>query len=339
MYTCVLVLLAACSSDSGDVLAGEIVPAGSLLAVGDTGEPWGHMPWLFEGQLAVGRAMQREHAAAPVDAVLLLGDNFYPNGLLAEELVPRILENLARPYCAFVSPSAELAEQLGEDCPPRPPASRVPELFAVVGNHDVRSPGSLDLERHAIPRFILNWEMPLDEGPAVRELPGGISLIFLVSESPWDAAEVAKLAAVLSAAKGPWKLIVGHRPPIAGHPGLSQMISRASEVSGETVHAYLAGHVHALGAIVGRDHAPALTVIAGSGSHAELQEAREYEIIEADVLVEALGFVRVDSLMVEGERRLRVSLFKARPSPALAFLGSTPVRRYEIDLEGNVEQR
>ncbi|MFM7786579.1 MAG: hypothetical protein ACKPE6_18360, partial [Gammaproteobacteria bacterium] len=74
------------------------LPAGGLIDRSRT------LPFFFDGQIAVGAAMQRAHRANPVDAVVLLGDNFYPDGLLADELVPRIIENVARPYCDFVDP-------------------------------------------------------------------------------------------------------------------------------------------------------------------------------------------------------------------------------------------
>jgi hypothetical protein len=308
----------------------------SLLAVGDTGERWGALPRFFEGQLAVGEAMQREHAETPVDAFLLLGDNFYPDGLFAHELLPRIVENVARPYCAFIDPSPELATLLGGACSEakRPP----PQLFAIVGNHDLLSPDSLDLQRREVPRFVRNWDMPEEDGPVLRELPGGLSLILLVSEWPWSDERATELATALRSARGPWRVIVGHRPPIAGHPQLSTMVARASRESGRVVHAYLAGHIHGLAAIRGTESAPALTVIAGSGSHANFQEEPEYRIEDADVMIEALGFVRVDVIAGPSRPRLRIRLLKARPSAVLAFLGTTVVAGYEIGLDGSVER-
>jgi hypothetical protein len=322
-----------CPGESAPSSRAGAEASGSLLAVGDTGRRWRALPWLFEGQLAVGVAMQREHATAPVDAVILLGDNFYPDGLLPGELVPRILENVARPYCALVAPSAELAEQLSDGCgePGAPP------IFAVVGNHDLRSPSSIPLQKSEVPRFILNWEVPDEGGPTVRELPGGISLIFLVSESPWGDAQVEALAAALDRAQGPFRVVVGHRPPIAGHPGLSQMVARASKLSQRVIHAYLAGHVHGLGAIPGQGDEPALTVIAGSGSRADLQESPEYRVTGADRLLEILGFARLDSYPEGPDAHLEITLFEARRSASLAFLGHSVVARYSVSLTGQAQ--
>lgn len=334
-----IALAAACSPDGSDFEnsdASAATPIASILAVGDTGMPWGMAPLLFEGQLAVGVAMQRAHRALPADAFILLGDNFYPNGLLSDELLPRVAENVAKPYCAFVDPSPELAEFLDEPCPNVEQAR--PQIFAVIGNHDLTSPGSLELQRNEIPRLIRNWEMPAAEGPAVRELPGGLSLIFLNSDYPWGATKTRQLTAALQHSAGPWRVVVGHRPPITGHPQLSRMVATAAEQSGKIVHAYLAGHVHVLGAIRGTGPAPALTLIAGSGAHAERQDTTEYRIEDADLIVEELGFLRLDVMRETARDSLRITLFQTPPSAALAFLGNTTIARYEIDLDGSVRR-
>jgi hypothetical protein len=278
--------------------------------------------------------MQREHARSPVDALVLLGDNFYPTGLLADELLPRIIDNLARPYCAFIDASDVLAEGLDPECfnvaEPRP------HLFAVIGNHDLDSPDSERLQRHEISRFVRNWDLPGGEGSRIRELGGGLSLIFLRSGFPWGPTEVEQLSADLSLAKGPWRVIVGHRPPIPGHPQLSRMVARASEKSGRVVHAYLAGHVHVLAAIPGIAPEPALTAIAGSGSHARRQQDTEYRIEEPDFIVAKLGFIRLDVIGEPPEDRLRLTFLQSPRSAALTFLGNTLLARYEIEKNGSV---
>lgn len=335
-----LACLACRRPDDGSPADGAMRPAVSLLAVGDTGQPWGPLPYVFEGQLAVGVAMQATHREHPVDAVVLLGDNFYPDGLRADELVPRILENVARPYCAFVEPSAELAPRLSGIC--SPVDGPVPRILVAVGNHDLETPGSVELERDAVPRYVLNWELPAPSSPAVRELPGGLSLVFLDTEWPWGGTEVDELAAALEAARGPWRVIVGHRPPITGHPKLAKMIQRASVQSGRIVHAYLAGHVHGLAAVRGTQNAPTLTVIAGSGSEVDLQSAPEYRMETVDVVAAKLGFVRLDAFAAAAPTgtpaHLRISLQAAPPSAALAALGTTEIARYEVLLDGSLRR-
>lgn len=331
-----------CQPDPGDAPY-PIRPAGSLLAVGDTGTPPGWLPFLLDGQVAVGRAMQRAHRANPVDAVVLLGDNFYPDGLHADELDDRVLENVARPYCDFVEPTAELARRLGDDCPA--PTRPIPRLLVVLGNHDLKTAGSVELERDGVPRLVGNWSLPAPDEPAVRELPGGLSLIFLDTEWPWGGDEVDALAAALVAAKGPWRVIVGHRPPITGHPKLSKMIRLAAIQAGVVVHLDLAGHVHGLVAVRGAENAPALTVVAGSGSEIDLQSAPEYRIDALDAVFARLGFVRLDAFEGGGATgepaHLLVSLYAAPPSAALAKLGglgTQALARYAIALDGAVRR-
>jgi hypothetical protein len=331
-----LLFVGACVPETPDSAADES-PSGSLIAVGDTGSPWGFAPQLFEGQLAVGIAIQKEHARSPIDAFVLLGDNFYPSGLRAGELLPRIVDNIARPYCALIEASDELARRLDPAClrdnGPRP------RLFAVIGNHDLITPESERLQRKEVPGFVLNWDMPSADTSRIRELPGGLSLIFLHSGYPWGEAEVEQLSSDLRSAKGPWRVLIGHRPPIAGHPQLSRMVARAAELSGRVVHAYLAGHVHVVAAIPGVVPAPALTVIAGSGSHARRQEEREYRIEQPDLLVEELGFMRLDVMGTSPTDFLRVTLFQAPASAALSFLGNTVLARYHIERDGRVERQ
>jgi len=64
-------------------------PQFSLLALGDTGTERGWLRLLDPG-LAVADALAREDSASPVDGILLLGDNFYPDGLLKRELALRV---------------------------------------------------------------------------------------------------------------------------------------------------------------------------------------------------------------------------------------------------------
>jgi len=335
LFVCV-----SCSPDEtgreGAMSQGRSEPTISLFALGDTGHPWGAFPRLFEGQLAVGDAMQREHARSPVQALILLGDNFYPDGLLKEEILLRIADNLATPYCAFIDPSPALSEVIRDRCR-RPRAGKTSlKIYAVTGNHDLASPGSLDLQRTEIPLYIRNWEVPVKDEPEVRELDGGLSLIFIDSAGPWGDVEARLLASALERSRGPWRLVIGHRPPIDGHPGLSQMVARASKESGRIIHAYLAGHVHALGAIRGTLPSPALTLIAGSGSRARLHDATEYRVDSADLLEEELGFLRVDVFENDTPSRLAVTLYSTPRSSMLSFLGTTAIACYGVSLEGSV---
>ena len=62
----------------------------SLLLLGDTGKVHRPLAPLLEGQFSVAIDLATEDRAHPVDALLLLGDNFYRNGLLESELAARV---------------------------------------------------------------------------------------------------------------------------------------------------------------------------------------------------------------------------------------------------------
>ena len=129
-----LLSLAACAPDA---------PAGvvraSFLVFGDAGarpdDPREH-PAL----LRVARALAAEDRERPADALVVLGDNFYPRGLLAHELVLRVRETLARPWCRFVAPGGARAAELAGACDlPAHERNPIP-IHALLGNHDVASP-------------------------------------------------------------------------------------------------------------------------------------------------------------------------------------------------------
>ena len=107
----------------------------SMLAVGDTGQShW--LPSLREGQLAVARALTAADLARAADALVLLGDNFYPRGLTAAELIPRIRTNLVWPYCRFVALGGRDSRAVADACtlPQSLRRANPPAIYAVLGN-------------------------------------------------------------------------------------------------------------------------------------------------------------------------------------------------------------
>jgi hypothetical protein len=133
----------------------------------------------------VGGALAAEDAAAPVDALLLLGDNFYPNGLLASELESRVRLNLVEPYAHVVARGAP--------------------ILAVLGNHDHHVKESPRLEAEAIAPLVPGFRLlglPVER----VDFPGGVSVIFydstrLLREA--NAPELPLLTASLRDAPGP----------------------------------------------------------------------------------------------------------------------------------------
>ena len=314
----------------------------SLLAVGDTGRNRA-LPALFEGQRAVADAMRREADRAPVDALVLLGDNFYPDGLTREALLPRLRANLVTPYCVFLRLAGPRSAEVADACPV-PPAERRPvPLYAVLGNHDLEVPESAGLQRTEIAAFLPGWHMSRGLAETV-ELGDGLSLVLFESEPAIDdpAAIGEALRAAIERARGPWRILATHRPIATdddGRPrlgGYPTFVRDAILASGRPVQLVLAGHHHSLQAFAVGPPLPSLQLGIGSGARAEppLAAADHPEIRFARL---ALGFARID-LVGHGENeRLVATLHRAPDWPILArFDPPRAIARFAVDRAGRV---
>ena len=315
----------------------------SLLAVGDTGarpEDDEDYPRLRR----VAEAIAAEDRHRPVQSLLLLGDNFYDRGLRSEELEARVRANLVAPFCHFVALEGTRSHEVADACP-EPPARRNPvPIFAVLGNHDHLSPRSPDLQREVVPRFVSNWRMA--PGPVERvELADAVSLIAFDSEWLVAGADEAPLRDALHSAPGPWRILIAHRPtfelrPVDGSEDerrerdYIRRVREAVASAGVPVQLFLAGHEHSLQVLSQDAPAPALHVIAGSGSDTKsLKLAHERRLFG----LAANGFARVDLVGAGRSSRLVVSLYRIPPPPLDRVPGwRWRVARYAVDLAGNV---
>ena len=100
----------------------------------------------------------------------------------------RVRANLVRPYCRFLALTAPRSPEVASACE-LPAAERHPvPLYAVLGNHDYLTPGSVELRaRRAVPLFLANWRMP-EGGAAVAELGHGVSLVLFESDPVFRGA-------------------------------------------------------------------------------------------------------------------------------------------------------
>ena len=309
----------------------------ALLAVGDVGQPPGYTG-LFDTQLSVASALDFAHRDREVDALVLLGDNFYPHGLAREGLTERIRQNLVRPYCRFVDLSGSRAAAVAGACALSPELRRPVPILAVLGNHDVMTPGSADLERNEVSRFVSNWRMSRDVAD-VSELPGGLSVIHFDSVSLRDGASVAPLVDALRASRGPWRVLAAHHPIL--EPGLVQedayrdLLLRALAEAGVQAHVLLTGHEHNLQ--VGVTGLPALPLqaIAGSGSGA--RPARS-QILGRQFIQTRPGYARVDVTHDGDSESLVVSLSSVAPYPLQFWRPPRVETCWRISLAGRVAQ-
>ena len=300
----------------------------SLLALGDTGRP-SSWPAQLTPQYRVGEAMAREDRRAPVEAIVFLGDNFYPDGLSRRTLLRRVRENVAGPYCHFLTLTRLGRRALRDHCSLALAQTHPVPIIAVLGNHDVGRGQGVALQRAGIPRFVGNWLTP--DGARSYELGAGVSLVAYDSTAIDEGLPATALARALAESKGPWRILAAHHPiadPGAGwHAEDTAPVLEAIRSSGKLVHLFLAGHQHSLEAL--RAPGAALHVVSGGGG----AKVRPVTPTPGERLFgEArYGFARVDAT----PEVLEVTL--------LALSGpfdrsAEPRARFRIDPDGRVER-
>lgn len=164
-----------------------------------------------EAELATARAMDDLEEAQSFDALLLLGDNAYPDG--DPDRLPQVVFD---PFAGVLD---------GET-----------QLLAVLGNHDVRNDNA---DRHvAAIGMPARWY-------ATRI--GDALIVSLDSTSPTDPDQLAWLEQALTDSDATWKIATMHHPPYsAGYHGSSTDVrnSFAPIFEHHGVQLVLAGHDH-----------------------------------------------------------------------------------------------
>jgi hypothetical protein len=331
----VVALLAALACSPQPLQNGD--PAGSVrlsfFALGDTGQEPVPIVRTLQTQMRVARVLAAEHARRPADALLLLGDNFYPDGLRQSDLAFRVRENVVRPYCAFLSLDGPASPEVADACPPEARSAVPTPLYAVLGNHDTKLPESPRLQRESVPRFVPSWRMPPGSVEVVELLDDAlvpsVSLILYDAAALADAGDVASLQQALVTARGPFRILVGHYPISEKHPG--PWIRRALDENEVPVHLHLAGHDHNLQVGIPPGGDPGLQIVAGSGG--ETREVRHH-IEGARFAQVAPGFARVDLVGLGEAARLVVTLV-AIPDRFAIDRAPSVAARYAIDLDGH----
>lgn len=312
----------------------------SLLAVGDTGRSLPFRPFA-EGQRSVARGLAAEDRRAPVDALLLLGDNFYPDGLASQTLVKQLRENLVRPYCRFAALDGPRAVEVRDACQ-LPAAERHPvAILAVLGNHDYNLGESPELERRMIPLFLSNWRA--SEGDAeVVELGEGVSLVLADAERIGRKRSARALGEALDRARGPWRILATHEP-IALRQGRPARPGSTTEAMREAiagapgpVQLVLTGHRHNLQVMTPSLPKPALHVIAGGGASRKPLRWPPFE--DQRFAIETTGFARVDLLGSGDEQGLLVSLYTMPRHPIYFWVEPRLVSRWWVDRAGHAYQ-
>ena len=277
----------------------------SILALGDWGRRPvdGHSP---PAQLAVGEALALADLREPADALLFVGDNFYPSGLEKDELETRLRLNVAAPYCHFLKLTARGESALGGACAEPESDRHVVPLWVTLGNHDHHQSAGPLLEAEAVPEYVANWRV-YGQPVETLELPQGVSLVFYDStllRFTAGADALPELTRALANAKGPWRILVAHHPFDGSH--FSARVERAIAAAGVRAQLHLVGHIHDLRGGELAAPLPPLQIVSGGGGG---DESGGTPLPGETFKVRSLGFARVDLLAAGGSERLRVRLY------------------------------
>jgi hypothetical protein len=287
--------------------------------------------------------MTKDARREPVDALALLGDNFYDAGLIASEMVARLRTNLVRPYCHFLALNGPRSAEIEAACPLPAAARRPVPILAVLGNHDLESPESAHLQRHVVPDFLPGWTMS-EQLARVVEVAPGVSIVLFESEIAIDDRPALRAALVdaLERAQGPWRIVLTHRPVATdelGHPpvgGYPMWMRKAIAETGRAVQLVVSGHHHDLEAYAVESPTALLQIGVGSGSRARSDPVVPHPALRFAAL--ELGFARIDLVGQAPDDRLAVSLYSVPSWPWLARLRGYRLRaRFEVDRSGRVE--
>ncbi len=227
------------------------------------------------GQRRVARAM-REASENGLDFILMLGDNFYPDGVATPD-DERWQKLIVDPYESF----------------------RVP-IFPTLGNHDHHVPGRAQIERTKIDPL---WRMPSEYYTFTRTLGDGTRVQFWaldttpLAEGDDDPREqLAWFTSSLAAADGnaEWRVVFGHHPVISHgkHGDSDDLVDRVETMLAQHhVDLYLAGHDHSLELMTPMDGVRYVT--AGGGSGTDNADEMEWNHPSTEYAATRGGFVAV----------------------------------------------
>jgi acid phosphatase len=212
-----------------------LAPAAERLRIavaGDTGE----------GSDRVAHGIAKLHARAPLDAVIIVGDAFYPCG-----------------PASATDPQWDRVRAMS--------AIGVP-LFPVLGNHDFCGKSHPDAQIGA--RTVAHWQFPARQYVVDSKL----AELLMLDTTPYatdrnDAAAAAVQQTFGAKKTTPWRIAVGHHPIVSsgfhGHFPRAQhlrMVTLEPLMKRAKVDLYICGHDHHLELIDGQ---PRL-LISGAGS-------------------------------------------------------------------------
>jgi acid phosphatase len=246
-----------------------------LAVAGDTGK----------GTETLAKAIARVHAQAPLDAILLTGDNFYPCGVKSVD-DPRW--SLARPLTRIGIP-----------------------IFPVLGNHDycgkavpetqIQATGTIPHWRFPAPQYALRTPMAdfafINTTPYVRG---------------YETPVASMIRQTFASSRAPWRVVVGHHPVISsGWHGyfprdeVGRMRELIPTLRETNIDFYICGHDHHMELLRGR----MLHLVSGAGSSPVPPiKLRTTTVFPEEISRERIGFAVVEITA----RTIRVRMYDAK---------------------------
>jgi tartrate-resistant acid phosphatase type 5 len=260
-------------------------PAGPTLrlaVVGDTGK----------GTEVVAKAIGRVHQQAPLNAILLTGDNFYPCGVTSTD----------DPRWSLATPLTRIG---------------VP-IFPVLGNHDHCGKAVPEAQTHT--GVIPHWRFPARQ----YALRTPMADFAFVDTTPLVKGQKDAVAATIrqtfASSKTPWRVVVGHHPVISsGWHGyfpreeVARMRALIPMLRETKADFYICGHDHHMELIRGR----MLHLISGAGSSPVPPiKLRTTTVFPEEIRRERIGFAVVEITA----KRIRVRMYDAEGKPRTGWI-------------------
>jgi tartrate-resistant acid phosphatase type 5 len=243
-----------------------------IAVTGDTGD----------GAETVATAIARVHAASPLDAIILTGDNFYPCGVLS---VGDARWKLVQPLTRIGIP-----------------------IFPVLGNHDSCGKSDPDAQTRAT-GLIPNWRFPAREYTVRSPLADFAFLDTNPYVKKRNRALESTLADAFLTSGAKWRIVIGHHPILSsGYHGyfpraevqkMRDLIPLMHTIGADV---YICGHDHHLELIRGRT----LFLISGAGSEPIPPiKLRVKTVFPQEIRPERIGFAVVEITA----KRIRVRMY------------------------------
>lgn len=290
MLTGLLILLATLSTTHLPEI--QLAPQNDVLRIAVTGDTG-------EGAAQVASAIARVHAATPLAAIVLTGDNFYPCGVKSEK-----------------DPRWKLAAPLTRIGVP---------VFPVLGNHDFCGKADPDAQIRAS-SVLANWRFPARQY-VVR---ARVADLLFIDTNPFVRRHSDRITPAIASAfatsAAPWRIVIGHHPVISsGYHGyfpraeVARMRTLIPRLREAKIDAFFAGHDHHVEFIRGR----MLHLISGAGSSPVPPiKLRTTTVFPEEIRLERIGFAVVEIT----KRELRVRIYDKDGKPRTGWI-SGRVRR------------